>query len=489
MLKLIRIKAMAAVMCLIVLTSVLPTAVFAQTAISSEAEAHIMSELRRARIPNAAIAIIQDGETSYVLKDSTYDDLFQIGSVAKSFTGFGVLLLEDMGLLSVSDPVNKHLPWFEVRYNGVPVPHEDITIYNLLHHTSGFTSNERRFPRAAVTETTDEFIARLAGIELEFYPSTRYVYGNMNFIILGLVIEAVSGQSYDEFMTQYVLHPLGMYNTFTDTRRAYETGQVIGGHILSFFQPWPQARGENVHVTSMPTGGIFSSISDMARWAGIHLGVVEVSEQFARVVQRSHEHNHVFSATPFADKDFFYAAGWVVGKETGSVQHSGQVPGYSAAVMMFPQDNTAVVILSNLRYISIERLGMVTLDAAVDGSFNGAGFDMFAIVDAIATIYIVVGIVYAVLFVRFAIKLNKRLRSGEIIKVNFASIDIKGLISPILAIVGLIAYYTFPFFMDTSLASIRVNWPYSFTIVAIAIWVTVLYDLFTWWAKVFVNPR
>ena len=492
MLKLIKVRVMSVLMCLIVLASVLPTAIFAQTAangISSEAEAHILSELRRARIPNAAIAVIQGGEVSYVLKDSTYDDLFQIGSIAKSFTGFGVLLLEDMGLLSVNDPVNKHLPWFEVRYNGVPVPHEDITIYNLLHHTSGFTSNERHFPRAAVTETTDEFIARMTGIELEFYPSTRYVYGNMNFIILGLIIEAVSGQSYDEFMTQHILHPLGMYNTFTDTRRAYETGRVVGGNVLSFFRPWPQARGENVHVTSMPTGGIFSGIEDMARWAGMHLGVVDVSEQFARVVQRSHEHNHSV-ATPFADMNFFYAAGWVVGTEVGGgIQHSGQVPGYSAAVMMFPQDNTAVVVLSNLRYISIERLGMVALDAAVNGSFNRAGFDMFAIVDTIATIYIAVGIFYAIMLARLALKLKKRLHSGEIIKVDAASISIKGLISPVFAIAGLIAYYTFPFFMDTNIASIRVNWPYSFTIVAVAIWVTVLYDLFSWWIAVFVKPQ
>ena len=486
-------KVLSIMLLLTLLFAAIPTAILAQPAISSEAEAHILSELRHVRIPNAAIAVIQDGETSYILKDSAPDDLFQIGSIAKSFTGFGVLLLEDMGLLSVHDPVNKHLSWFEVRYNGIPVPHEDITIYNLLHHTSGITSDERHFPRAAVTESTDEFIARLTGIELAFYPSTRFVYGNMNFIILGLLIEAVSGQSYDEFMTQHILHPLGMYNTFTNTRRAYETGRVIGGHALNFLQPRPQSRGENVHVTSMPTGGIFSSIEDMARWAGIHLGVVDVSEQFARVVQRSHEHNHG-SANPFADKDFFYAAGWVVGTETGGgIQHSGQVPGYSATVIMFPQDNTAVVVLSNLRYIFIDQLGMVALDAAVNGSFNRAesGFDMFAIVDIISTLYIVVGIVYAVMFARFAVKLSKRLRSGnEIIKANFASINVKGLISPVLAIIGLIAYYALPsIIFGTSLASARAGLPYSFTIVAIAIWLTVLYDLFCWWAKVFVTPR
>ena len=124
-------KAFAILLLLTLLfTTVSPA--FAQTAISNEAEDHILNELNRANIPNAAVAVIQGGETSYILKDSEYDTLFQIGSISKSFTGFGVLLLEDMGLLSVSDTVNHHLPWFEVRYNGVSVPHNDITIYNLF---------------------------------------------------------------------------------------------------------------------------------------------------------------------------------------------------------------------------------------------------------------------------------------------------------------------------------------------------------------------
>ena len=75
---------------------------------SIEAEQHILNELRHARIPNAAVAIVQGSEVSYILKDSTPDTLFSIQSVAKPFTAFGVLLLDDMGLLSLGDPVSKH---------------------------------------------------------------------------------------------------------------------------------------------------------------------------------------------------------------------------------------------------------------------------------------------------------------------------------------------------------------------------------------------
>ena len=165
----IAIKVLGSVMMVLVmlvlamLVFVLLTVASANTAISRDAEEHILNELRRANIPNAAVAVIQDGETSYILKSSAHDTLFQIGSVAKSFTGFGVLLLEDMRLLSVYDPVNQHLPWFWVSYNGTPVPHEDMTIYNLLHMTSGFTSDERLFERPRLTESTEEWIAGLQG--------------------------------------------------------------------------------------------------------------------------------------------------------------------------------------------------------------------------------------------------------------------------------------------------------------------------------------
>jgi len=269
--------------------------------------------------------VIQDGEASYILKDSEQDTIFQIGSVAKSFTGFGVLMLEDMGLLSVYDSVNQHLPWFWVNYNGTPVPHEDITIYNLLHHTSGFTSDERFFERPQLTETTTEWSERFAGVELSAYPSTVNVYTNINYILLGLIIESASGQSYDEFMTSQILHPLEMCDTFIDFGRAQQTGRLIGGNRLRFMQPvsWEPPH----HTATVPTGRIYSSVADMARWAGLHLGSLEVSEQFARVTQRSHELNgdseHLFA---HRRNDGFYAAGLGISFENGSISsiaHNG----------------------------------------------------------------------------------------------------------------------------------------------------------------------
>jgi len=172
-------KKVFAILLLLALLFTTVSSAFAQMEINREAEEHILNQLNRANIPSIAVAVVQGDEISFILKDSAQDTLFLIQSSLKPITAFGVLLLEDMGLLSIYDPVSQHLPWFEVRYNGIPVPHEDITIYNLIHHTSGISQNENRFPRAALTETTDAFIARLTDMELDFYPSTSTAYSNM----------------------------------------------------------------------------------------------------------------------------------------------------------------------------------------------------------------------------------------------------------------------------------------------------------------------
>ena len=456
-----------------------------QRAVSNEAEQHILNELNRANIPNAAIAVIQNGETSYILHNSELNTLFGIGSVTKSLTAFGVLLLEDMGLLSLSDPVNLHLPWFNVRHNGQPVPHEDIRIYNLLQHTSGFTSNERRFTSTFVELSEAEFIAVLDGIELAFYPSADHIYGNVNYVILGLLLEAVSGQSYDDFMTQNVLHPLGLYNTFTNTQRAKDTGRVVDGHRFGFLRP--RVTNELFPPLVMPTGGAFSSISDMARWTGIQAGFVDVSDQFARIVQRSHENFHG-EQNPFTDRDFHYAAGWGVRHQNGEIHHGGNTPGYSSQISFLQQDNTAVVVLANLgSSVMTSPFVTLVLDAVVDDNFNAIGTDPFAIMDMVFVVLTAVGVLFVGLFVWRIMKLNKQLPNGWREK---PTLRIKWIFAPILSIIGLFVFYVgMPMAFQIPFRTMMVNGPASGLAAIIVMWVMAVYSLFSLWTKVFVSPK
>ena len=476
--------------CLIAISCLPTTIAHANTGgiISSEAQEHILSELRSAQFPNAAIAIIQNDDVSYIFKNSTQNDLFQIGSVSKSFTGFGILFLEDEGLLSVNDPVKKHLPWFEVYYQGVPVPPEDITIGNLLHHTSGFTSNERIFPSSIRMRTTDEFIAQLIGVELAFYPSTQFVYGNINYIILGFIIESVSGQSYNEFMTQNILHPLGLYDTFTSVQHAHETGRAVGGNRLGFLRarPWNVA----MPPLAIPTGYIYSSIRDMGRWAQIHMGTVYLSEQFQRIVQRSHVYGHF--ETPFFDEHHFYhgnyGAGWIINLDNGSIQHAGQTPGYSAMVLMFPYRSTAVVILGNLPHGSINRVAAFVLDTITGKPFYAMPANMFMGLDLNNTIITAIGGIASLLFALFVIRLVRQMRNGYKIgfKITFKNIALF-IIPLILSIVAIGWFILIPVLFHNSFAFLMMFSPASGTFASISIIAMTVYAWCFWLAKILIN--
>jgi hypothetical protein len=159
--------------------------------------------ISQSKILNASISIIQgnevkylsypDGEGGFAVDEYT---LYQIGSVSKSFTGLGILLLEDNDLLSLDDLVNKYLPWFTVSYDGKAVSSDELTIADCLYQTSGFTNNEAKYLSAKEGMSLEDSVRQINKSELAFYPHSRFSYANANYRILGLIIETVSEQFY-----------------------------------------------------------------------------------------------------------------------------------------------------------------------------------------------------------------------------------------------------------------------------------------------------
>jgi CubicO group peptidase (beta-lactamase class C family) len=392
-----------------------------------------------------------------------------------------------MGLLSITDPINMHLPWFEAHYNGAAVPHADMRIYNLLQHTSGFTHDERRFPSAQI-ETADEFISVYAGIELAFYPSTGHNYSNANYVLLGILIETVTGLSYDDFMTQYVLHPLGLYNTFTSIQNAHATGRAIGGHQRAFFRQ-TSFEWEYSPIT-IPSGHIYSNIADMARWTGIHLGLIDVPEQFTRVVERSLENMHT-STNPFADFDYYHVAGgWLVWEDSGRIEHNGATTGYFAVVRMVSEDDTAIVILGNLGVfgLTINQLGDIALDAVVYGVFNNVGIDFYMILDIVLTAAIIWGIFSLYKFIRFLVSTRKRIRDGESVK--YSGMKVKWLLDLVFAVAILVAIYVvLPNIFGLPVGLLVAIMPINLLIAIVFAWFDLAHSLFGLWTKMFISPQ
>lgn len=375
----------------------------------------VLDELTESKIPNAAIAIIRGDEVeslSYPNKVSEPADdeytLFQIGSLSKSFTGLGVLLLEDNGLLSLDDPVSKYLSWFTVSYGGKSVPPEAFTIANLLYQTSGFTNSEAKYPSASDGMSIEESVRQISGSDLEFYPSQRFAYANTNYRILGLIIEMVTGQSYDTFMTEHILLPLGLDSTYTDPQNAHSTGNVMEGSRLSFLRTWtydiPVAEG------NVPAGYIYSNTHDMSRWLQIHMGKIEVSDQLQRIIEKSHQPN----PGSVTDSSTHYAAGWYVNDETGEIYHSGGNPNYSAYIEFRPRSNVAVCVLTNINASSNTNNIAANILNMLEGKSTATyQADVWLIFDMIFSAITVLGVAGAGLLIFIVARLVRQLGNGR----------------------------------------------------------------------------
>lgn len=262
--------------------------------------------------------------------------VFTIGSITKQFTGAAILKLEMMGRLSTDDLITKY-------FEDVPPDKAGITLHQLLTHSAGF-------PGAIgddfdVTATADRFITLAMRSELLFEPGKRYEYSNVGFSILGIIVEKVSGQSYEEFLQEHLFRPAGMTRTgylmpeYTDEELAVgyrgnqRWGSVIRQQMLEDGPGW-HLRGN---------GGIHSTVGDMYRWHQALEGN-EVLSETAR---------HKFQV-PYVDEgggQSYYGYGWsIVPDYMGRrlITHNGGNGIFSADFRRFVDGNVVIFIASNL---------------------------------------------------------------------------------------------------------------------------------------------
>jgi len=308
--------------------------------------------VRISGVPGISVAVIYDNQTHFFNAGRTSrrnrdnpvsvnaQTLYEIGSLSKAFTAAGILLLEEQRLLSTADYIADHLPWFYVMYQNEIT---DVTIKQLLNHTSGLTQTHSDAPRGEGTDMLRRTVEPFVGARLDFLPGTAFSYGNANYNILGLIIETVSGQSYESFMQEQVFRPLGLYQTFAYRSDAIATGRMAQGHRHGFFMTF--TFDAPVYGGMTPTGFIISSTLDMARWMGIHLGLVQdIPEIFIRVVERAHQAD---INGPDMSSGTFYTSGWVTNLDTNTLGHAGQTPNFSSNIRILPDEGQGVIFLTN----------------------------------------------------------------------------------------------------------------------------------------------
>ena len=266
---------------------------------------------------------------------------FRMASHSKLFTATAVMQLREQGKLRLDDPVSKYLPWFQVR----PAESEDppITIEELLTHSSGLPREAGPHWTTFEFPTTEQLRGLMADRAAPFSPDVRWKYSNLAYSIAGMVIEAISGQTWGEYVEQHIYRPLGMTASSVD-RNVPELAMGYGRLMPD------GTRGVNPFIDARGMGaatGITSTVEDMAKFvsAQFRKGRMGGSQILSTGSLREMHRVRVLESNWTQGN----AIGFAVRRERDKVfvSHGGSYPGYQTQTMLQLDGKVGVIVLTN----------------------------------------------------------------------------------------------------------------------------------------------
>jgi CubicO group peptidase (beta-lactamase class C family) len=259
------------------------------------------------------------------------DTKFRLGSITKQFTAASILLLEERGSLKIDDMLSKHM-------TDTPPAWKDITIFHLLTHTSGIP-NYTAFPNfndfAATTKpvTPTEIIDLFINKDLNFEPGSQYDYCNSGYVILGYLIEKISGMSYQEFVVNNIFKKLGMLDSGYDSNSEIILRRASGYNVSQYGLMNTEYLNCCIPYSA---GSLYSTTHDLLKWQ---------QELFSGRVLTAASFNKM--TTPYKDH---YGLGVVIKTIDGCklIGHGGGINGFKTNMVYSPDEDLLVIVLSNL---------------------------------------------------------------------------------------------------------------------------------------------
>lgn len=335
-----------------------PAVVALDAALIDRIDAFVESERQASGIPGIALAIVHTGSPAHVRgyghdgrgNAISADTPFPIGSLTKSFTALLVRQAIDAAQLDADAPVQRYLPWFRVADADASAR---ITLRHLLNQTSGFSRDDGIAPLVQDSSASVEDLARgLATVALNRPVGERFEYSNLNFLLLGAVLQAVSGRSWQALVQTQVFRPLQMMRSYTDHDAGRQAG-MTAVHRMWFGLPVAQRVG--LLPGFAPAGSLVSSAGDMSRYLAMLLA--EGAGPAGQVVSQQGVAQMLAPAAPLrrfklgaTDFEFRYGEGWLAGPfgaATDARWHQGALAPFEAWMVLLPDSKQAVVLLIN----------------------------------------------------------------------------------------------------------------------------------------------
>lgn len=323
----------------------------------------VHSEMEKQHIPGLSLLVAKSGKTiraqGYGFSNVELqvpvkpETVFQSGSVGKQFTATAVMMLVEEGKVRLDGPISRYLKDCLASWN-------QVTVRELLSHTAGFGDYPKSFDfRKDYTEP--ELLKIVGGIPLAYEPGTKWSYSNLGYLTLGIMIHRVTGEFYGDFLHERIFRPLGM----TTTRIISEADiipnraagyQLVKGELKN--QDWVAPM-----VNTTADGSLYFSILDLAKW--------DAALYTEKLLKPSNlEEMWTVAKLKDGEQDSgHYGFGWFVENIGGKrvVRHEGEWQGFTTFITRHIDDQTTVVLLTNLAGASVEPVGERIAEMYISG--------------------------------------------------------------------------------------------------------------------------
>lgn len=297
---------------------------------------------------NGTALVVQNGNTvlqkGYGLKNAATKELndgntiFQIGSITKQFTSAIILRLQENKKLSIHDKLSKYFP-------ALPFA-EKVSIENLLSHTSGiynYTNDGDFMKTEAVKPATHEkLLALFKDKPLEFEPGSRFSYSNSNYILLGFIIEKISGKPYEQVVHEMIFGPLHMDHSGFDFASLRSADKAVGYFALSASSA--TVAGIVDSSVSYAAGAIYTTAADLLKWDRALYTEKIISKSSLKDAYSIRKGN--------------YGLGWTIDSAYGRqvYQHGGGIFGFTSFIFRNPEENSSIFLFDNKGDGSLEKI-------------------------------------------------------------------------------------------------------------------------------------
>jgi len=305
---------------------------------------------------SGAVLIMQDGKklieyaSGFANKEkhisNKIDTIFNLGSINKMFTAVAICQLVEKKKISFEDKVGKYLSYFPKEIGNT------MTVHQILTHTEGFSSyfNDTYINKLARLTSVDDYINLFKDLPPQFSPGEKYQYSNSGYIVLGAIIEKITGQSYYDYVTEYIFNPSGMSDTGSYNPHL-ENRPIAHGYTHRLPHSSELATGplrdatEELPPIGNPAGGGYSTCADLYKFSNALLGNKLLSPDMTALMLSP----KVFIEEKNGQK-LHYGYGMQIldmGKDHFRYGHGGTFAGVSARFAIYPWMKTTIVVLSN----------------------------------------------------------------------------------------------------------------------------------------------